>query len=379
MFFFIKRFCIILCALSIAISSHAYIYQIDIWHKRDSNGKIIELYCMSDIHLNSGVSRKQKAALLTQCKQLDNDTLFIVEDSMSETDITHPKIKAFMSFIKKKQIPPQASLLCFLADELREQNQKVINVENRQIRFGALLFRSYLLGYEKSRPSSSAVYLYAPTIKDLIDEFEQALSNIRAFCVTDGPILAQYYSDALTRLNKEALPTNLLDRLNTSEYFHNFVHKNALSTRRLIVDCLPKWGSEALDINALHHIHHASNYSKICVIMGGIHVQGISSILPAIGYTKVKTIGTSPLIEDEWHDFMTFAAENYYNELAVLLNNKSANNKASYTRDELKRFIDLAEKIVYTKPISTTDFNVIADKKSKRPKKGLFSFLRKKR
>jgi|GEM_PF-2520251 len=406
MHFFIKNaiLCAILGTLSLAISSHAYIHQIDIWHKLDSKGKITQkLYCMSDIHgldlapspeeklSHIKAEQEQRAALLDQCKKLEgNSTLFIVEDAASVTDIKHPKIQSLMSLNKKawrdRPLAPgnQPLLLHYLADLLREEKQNVANAETRQVRSGAYsVYNAALIYKANDTVFQKIISLFAPTNQEIAEEFKNSMALARTFCTTDGPTLAKYYTGALAQL---AATMSFTDKLaKTAGYYHDFIkYCSELPISipaQFVHGNLLKWGADILDINALHHIYQASGYRKICVIMGGSHIFNISTVLPNLGYTKVKTLEsfeTRPFSQEDLKSFVHQTAR--ANRAGLQFMNENGISETELLQElNVEKLNALTQKIAHAKPISNSDFNVLTEKKSKRPKKkSLFGFLRNK-
>lgn len=432
-----------LCMISVSYA-HAYIYKIDVWHKLDSGGNTIQkLYCLSDMHgeipgllpedvlQKQVVEQEQRAALRACCeKQSCNEqrfrdgqelsgeqqvcgeyelngrhnnhdsVLFIVEDNKSPTDVAHKKVATYLNRCKQHVYaqpggarPP---LLHFLADILRDRGGQVINVEDRQLRSASRLMHTCLVDLRKVQSPVLQQFqhninnLYGPTLKEVAQEFRDSIARAQAYGMSDGKTLGSYYAATLADLEKTMPFADFLSQQDGCywDYIDAVQKQDRLWAHNYIVllqSAIAVWGAELLDMHALHALYNAADKDKVCIIMGAMHIRGISVLLPHIGYCKVRTVGTDTLTEREHDERVAFIKE-YMNVNQFIVPKESptwwnsvVSQKSPTWWDYIKSMVTLPIKLVYgflqgrrmkvltekwilAQPVSRADFDVLVHK-----------------
>ncbi|MCX5925199.1 MAG: hypothetical protein NT124_02790 [Candidatus Dependentiae bacterium] len=376
------------------------IYKIDVWHKFDTAGnKVQEVYCLSDMHgvesirpqdvaMMNTVDQENRKALVACCEQLKKDkALFLVEDPFQVTNQSHKKIAAYIPLYKPVafQLPEgqKPALLQFLADILAGNGCDVINVECRQQRIVSNLFYTTLISLRNTRsPILSPFHrninsLYGPTVKEVVQEFNNALALAKEYCMTDGSVLADYYTSVITKLEKTAPFADLLSTSNS--FYWDIVDAADNKVKETLVNAFLLWGLELIDINTLHALYGASERSKVCIVMGGVHINGINSVLLSLGYHKVQTIGEDSLTEQEYKDRACLVDElsnvnrlipaqpnswfaNMFGAIKHVFTKNIVTSQVTVDAEKVRAFNQLNTKFAYAKPIDTADFGVLVGK-----------------
>ncbi|MCX5925200.1 MAG: hypothetical protein NT124_02795 [Candidatus Dependentiae bacterium] len=377
------------------VNASAYIHKIDVWHKFDTAGnKVQELYCLSDMHsmetllkpeevcrLNK-IEQEQRVALLSYSEQFKKDnTLFIVEDPQSAADVTHEKIKAYLSVYKPVALAQpdgqKPILLQFLADYLRDHECKVINAECRQQRIVSQQLYSCLVEFRRIQSPLLAQYhtnintLYGATVKEIVKEFTDSMARVKEYSLSDGSALADYYAATLAKLEKTEPFVNLLNTANC--YYWDQLDAISAINKTAFQQAFLVWGLEHLDMHTLHAVYNATDADKVCIVMGSVHVHGVNAVLPQLGYRKIQTIGTEMLTEQEWLSRATYM-DKLFNVTQFVPSQKVA-TWWDYVQNSIQvpvnfayamfygiKFNQLSKKFAYIKPLDTADFGVLVGK-----------------
>jgi hypothetical protein len=381
------------------------IYKMDVWHKRDAQGSIIqELYCLSDMHgvetlrpqdalMMNAKDQEQRAHLLAACTALKADNaLWIVEDPFSVSQDSHTGVADYLKLYQPiafvQPVGQQPILLHFLYDVLTQQGADVINVEYRQQRIVSHLF--YTVLGELTRTGSPILKqfrtnintLYGSTLQEVAQEFDRELARLREYAaherVLGNELLADSYN-AVIKKAEQAEPFIALLR----EYRYNYWDLTGATSPAVLsalVNAFLVWGMELVDVNALHVLYNAQDRKKICMILGGVHIAAISRLLPSLGYTKAQTVGADSLTPEEYDKRAQLLDQLYSVEQLVpqpvsgllaqawrALTHRWKKNilvsDLAVNADKTREFNDLNMKFAQVDPVDAACFDLLAGKK----------------
>lgn len=376
------------------------IYTIDEWHKVDAQGVVVQqLFCLSDMHgaesvrpqdaaVMNKVDQEQRGALTDCLVQLKKDkALFIVEDPFGASFGLHKKIAAYLATYKPIAFnQPEGQkpiLLAFLADILSQNGCDVINADYyRQQRGISYLFGVTLNNCRKTASPLTVSFhknintLYGTTLKEVAQEFKDGLDQAKTYSISDGPVLAACYESIITELEK-TLP--FADLLSSTSYFYwDLVDAAYASAQAVLQPAFLLWGLELVDMHTLHALYNAQGRSKVCIIMGGVHVNNISSQLPKLGYQKVRTVGEDSLTEQEYSERSQLSAQLFNvnrlipakpaswlmkmrEKIAHTFSKNRVVTEVPVDQEKLTLFTTLNTKFCFAKPINLADFKMLVE------------------
>jgi|GEM_PF-3791887 len=379
------------------------IYKIDTWQKINNEGNIVqEVYCLSDMHAYewvrpeqviefNNIEQSQRTMLINASQQIQkNKTLFIVEDPYSVKPDTHSKIAAYLPLLKPACFAQpegkRPSFVMFLDAILQSHNFSVFNVECRQQRMISHSFLSTLQELRQTRQpilksfSINIKKLYGPTLCDIGHEFVTALNTIKEYQQTDGPILSDYYAGIITKLESTQPFIDLLLQASPSLYYWDICDAANSTIVQEFYSAFLLWGLELVDAYALHALYAAQDKEKVYIIMGGIHTHNINLILPKLDYTKVETIGTDSLTEQEHADLATIRAslfdvnqfvptkpttwlECFKKRLTSLWSNNILTDTINKDVQKTDAHKKLIAKLTYVQPLDTAHWKILSAEK----------------
>ncbi len=240
--------------------SFGYIYKLDIWRKWNKEQKAYQhVYLFSDNHENHW------------CHDYDKDQLNYFFKYTQETKEGIKIIVESLHGDKKKkfkwrQKPAEAKNILARIYKL---HKKDFNIHNVECRFA-------LAKLIKNKSKS----LLDKAIEEIVDNMA------KVYNYADGTYLNKYYLYAMQRVLKNVSKVS-------SHYIDKIKHAEHFSDEKII-----EHSCDLIDCHALHKIH-TSFEPKICVFMGGEHIENISSILFLNGYDLIYSSGTKYKIISE--------------------------------------------------------------------------------
>lgn len=328
------------------------IYKMDVWHKHDAQGTVTqELFCLSDMHGVEALrpadaltmnmkDQEQRAHLVAAAQKMQEtswtqETSWIVEDPFALSPASHKGAADYIAVYKPVAFAQPAGqqpiLLHFLQDMLlgaiqagaAAQNNNVINIEYRQQRIVNHIFYTALGQLINSgSPILKPFYknintLYGSDLREIAQEFDAALARVREYAQQDyiqnNPALVNYYKKVIAQAEQSEQFVALLRAYNYK--YWDLAGAVSPAVLSVLVNAFLVWDLELVDAHAIHAlsmVHETekagvqnADAKKVCakkiyVVMGGVHIAAISELLPALGYTKVNTVGADSLSASEY-------------------------------------------------------------------------------
>lgn len=375
----------------------------EIWRKNRGDGTYCYTYTMYDTHISyiPGLPEKirqqikdisdlvlygqvQYMFLVSAFKNILSDNIkIVVEDSATYNNGTSVFPSEFIQLIAKIQGSAQPiELLRGISSRLKSDGiPPVITIDYRQKRSAAIAYDKLMveainLSHRiNSRSEDTQAMQQLHMLRDnglsvkniqshdsalnvsmqaLLDEFDNAINNIKQY--QDGPILGSYYKRHIGQIHEQSKVMYKKMRKAHAKKYRSFAVSFGEDVGRFET-LFTSWGTQLVDLNALHEIHHnmATN-KKIFLIAGAAHVYNVATMLPKLGWERIFSTG----IRQESIETVVTPLRAMTNFDLMMRDSKAFNQaKETYETELQNEFLKLLSKVPHrwlTSPHTTHDY-----------------------
>jgi RecG-like helicase len=276
-----KKYIILLLAISMPSANYAFIYHIHImrkWHPELSAYQYA-IGC-GDWHDKIDKSTKEQRVYLEQLLSMcdPQDTKIVVEDLSSDHNGQQALCNEF-------NIDTSGGILGKLAQVAQAKDVPVENIEFRHCRVSSI---GPLLRNAQSDPS-----LYPTTntlhIADLTKEINQALNDIKQYA---NPQFAKWAEQAHEAVEKHIKKLHL-DKHEQDTVARYIIAHAEPKDRFALFNKLLTFDSALLDLKLAHTIINTNDTSTIIAVAGDTHITRAFALLKKLGYKTVYETDTA--------------------------------------------------------------------------------------
>lgn len=332
----------ILICFSITITGFQQLFPVivrgEIWRRKREDSTYCYLYNMYDVHISyiPGLPEKirqqikdlgdlilhgqyQYMTLVSAFKTiLSNDIKILVEDSSAYQNGTSVFPSEFIKLLAKIHGSDQSiELLHAISSRLKTDGiSSIINIDYRQKRSAAIAYDKLMveainlshrinsqsadaqiiqqlytlkdngLNIKNIQPYDSVLNI---TMEELLKEFDNASNSAQKY--QDGPILRSYYMRQIKQIHSQSKAMYKKMSKNHAKKYRSFAISFGENVKRFET-LFTSWGTQLVDLNALHEIYNnATTSKKVFLIAGAAHVYNVAAMLPKLGWERIFSTG----------------------------------------------------------------------------------------